>query len=365
VTSLNPPPPSPSPSEPAEIDRATIEALAAHFGLGSVRRLGRVTRGSTAHATIVLDTDRGQFFLKKRSGRAAEAPRCAEVHRLHRHLLRAGFPVPRLVRQPDSGRSIAQCGERVYELTHFVFGQPFNQTAPASRAAGQMLARFHLHVASLQPPHTEAHLAATFHDVRAPLEAVADRIAACVCRDDPRAERARVEDRVRSLIRRYALAADRVNGEGFHHWPRMIVHGDWHPGNLVYEPEGSGILAVLDLDSMRFEPRVVDVANGALHFSMRSAGPDPRRWPDAPDAGRLAAFCDGYDHFTSSCVLSRPEVRTMPWLMLEALIVESLGPLASTGRFNGLPGRPFLDMVERKSRWLEHHAREIVHQLGD
>src|SRR5690606_12962081 len=67
----------------------------------------------------------------------------------------------------------------------------------------------------------------------------------------------------------------------------------------------------------------------------------------------------GYDSVPDA-VLSRAELRTIPWLMIEALIAESVIPVAATGSFARMEGFGFLQMVERKVRWLQAHADHLV-----
>jgi Ser/Thr protein kinase RdoA (MazF antagonist) len=155
-----------------------------------------------------------------------------------------------------------------------------------------------------------------------------------------------------------------VNALGYANWPRTTVHGDWHPGNLIFR-ENADVAVVLDLDGTRFEPRATDIANGALQFSMRVDQSEPADWPASVDEVRLLAFCDGYDEFDEEFMLSAPEVRSLPHLMIEALIAESLGPIAATGRFGRFTGRAFLEVIERKSAWLVQHADRMTRILGD
>lgn len=58
-------------------------------------------------------------------------------------------------------------------------------------------------------------------------------------------------------------------------------------------------------------------------------------------------------------VLSRAELRILPQLMIEALIAECAIPIAATGRFARTPGAVFLEMVERKVRWLQDHSNDL------
>jgi hypothetical protein len=101
------------------------------------------------------------------------------------------------------------------------------------------------------------------------------------------------------------------------------------------------------------------VANGALQFSIIGGGDDPAQWPDYIDESRFKRFLRGYDS-VPNCVLSRAELRTVPWLMVEALIAESVIPIAATGSFARMEGIGFLLMVERKVRWLQSHAERLA-----
>jgi Ser/Thr protein kinase RdoA (MazF antagonist) len=149
-----------------------------------------------------------------------------------------------------------------------------------------------------------------------------------------------------------------VTDAGYADWEQVLVHGDWHPGNLLYRD--GAIVAVLDFDSARLEPRLSDVANAALQFSMQMQRPeDPASWPDGFDARRIRSLLRGYDQARAAAVT--PEERqALPWLMVEALIVESVIPIAATGTFARVSGAAFLQMVERKVRWLRPRQRKLV-----
>jgi len=53
--------------------------------------------------------------------------------------------------------------------------------------------------------------------------------------------------------------------------------------------------------------------------------------------------------------------RTMiPDLMIEAMIVESVIPIARTGMFGTVKGSTFLRMIERKLRWLMTRRDRVI-----
>jgi Ser/Thr protein kinase RdoA (MazF antagonist) len=129
---------------------------------------------------------------------------------------------------------------------------------------------------------------------------------------------------------------------------------------MIYD--GDRVAAVIDYDSARFLPRAVDVANGALQFSILGGGggngeEDVARWPAELDESRFRRFLRGYDEVS---LLTEAEVRTLPWLMIEALVAEAVFPIAATGHFGRLEGTSFLQMVRRKVQWMQKSADQLV-----
>jgi len=158
---------------------------------------------------------------------------------------------------------------------------------------------------------------------------------------------------VHTLYEYYDAAADKVNTLGAEAMPRQVIHGDWHPGNLIFRKDE--VVGVIDYDSCRVAERAVDVANGLLHFSLL-AGRHPNEWPDEADEERLETFAAGY---RSTVALTDVELRCVAHLMIEAMIAESVVPIARTGHFGQWTGFSFLKMVSRKVCWFRDHEDEI------
>ena len=107
----------------------------------------------------------------------------------------------------------------------------------------------------------------------------------------PDLDRVAVGTRNQFLQSASARAADTADAAGLPDWPTQVVHADWHPGNLIFG--GQQVSAVIDFDAARVQPRIMDVANGALQFSIDGGGEDLSVWPDAPDEGRFKPLCQG------------------------------------------------------------------------
>src|SRR5204863_4838506 len=105
------------------------------------------------------------------------------------------------------------------------------------------------------------------------------------------------------LLQSYRHASDMAERQGIATWPRQIVHADWHPGNMLFRE--NRVVAVIDYDSARLLPRIIDIANGSLQFSILGGDDDVSKWPDYPDESRFKRFLRGYDEVM---LLSQAEI---------------------------------------------------------
>ena len=152
----------------------------------------------------------------------------------------------------------------------------------------------------------------------------------------------------------YNESSTRVNQFGFDSWPQQVVHGDWHPGNMLFAQHK--LVAVLDFDSVKVAPAVTDLANGMLQFSIVGDRPNPADWPDYLDQARLVQFLRGYRQIIQ---LDKHRLASLLDLMIETIIAEAVLPVATTGFFGNLSGHDFLKMINRKARWLDKNRQTL------
>lgn len=342
---------------------AELEGVLRRYDLGRIDSIREFTRGAPQAPKVVVAGPCGRFLIKRRAPGEDHPYQVAFCHALQLHLGDRRVPAPLLVGTRDDNNSMLQLDGRVYEVTEYIEGDAFDRSPEAAGAAGEMLARFQ---AGARGFHTPWHTPSDFvhGDERAELllDRCLDRFAGQLDGSgEPVGQggsAAALLDQMRGLWRRAVGALDHA---GVTAWPRDLLHADWHPGNLVFA--GRSIRAVLDFDSCRRGPRLIDVAAGSLNFSILSGdgagsgGLDPARWPAAPDEGRARAFLAGYQRGLTP--LSEAERGVLAAAMAAAMILESLPPVASTGAFAGIPGLPFLDMVRRKSAWLLENAEAV------
>ncbi|TVQ33574.1 MAG: hypothetical protein EA376_02065 [Phycisphaeraceae bacterium] len=329
-----------------------LAAVLSHYDTGVIEQIREFPRGSSKSPKVVIRCERGEFLLKRRAPGRDDLRKVNFSHAVQLHLGARGFPLARLVRERRRHNTLLSLNGRVYELFEFVNGSAYDHSRELAEAAGRELAGFHRNLADLHPDWSPP--AGSYHNssrIQAHMEVIPQRVGASG------AEGAALPDVIAGLQRRYTEAARRAELAGVADWPQQVIHGDWHPGNMLFR--GPQVIAVLDFDSVRMAPRALDIAGGALQFSISMQGDDPDIWPIELDEDRFLAFCHGYDR-VSGCTISTAEIEAVPWLMIESLIVEAVIPIAATGSFATLEGGAFIRMVGRKVDWIESNARRLA-----
>jgi Ser/Thr protein kinase RdoA (MazF antagonist) len=335
----------------ARFSSEELVKVLSHYDTGVVHGVSPLVGGSRRAPKVVVKAERGTFLLKRRPRAKDDLERVAFAHTVQRHLAGRGFPVPELLATVDDRVTALSLEDHIYEFFRFVEGSRYDGSTDAAKEAGRQLAILHKHLAKLAVPGDRSRWC--FHDstlVRRQLKLIGSG------RRTGSRHKARAV--VQSLLIRYDRSSDRVNRFGFKSWKRQVIHGDWHPGNILFS--GGRIVAVVDFDSVRVSPPPTDLANGMLQFSIVADKPDPADWPDRFDQPRLLAFLNGYREITS---LSQRKLYSLVDLMIEAMIAEAALPVAATGFFGHLSGLPFLDMIVRKTKWLRRHRRPLTEAM--
>ncbi len=321
-----------------------------HWEIGIIEAITEFPKGSRKAPKVLVVSENGKFLLKRRARGRDDPYKVAFCHALQLHLASQQFPLPHLIGTKRDNNSMLQWRGGVYELFEYIPGQPYPQTLESTYESGKVLGLFHKlleHFRSeWQPPTGSYHLAPS---VESGLRSIPQIVPPQVM------STAGVEGLLASLLDHYRRGAEVVESLGLETWPRQIVHADWHPGNMLFR-EGH-VAAVIDYDSARALQRVIDIANGCLQFSIIGGEEEVSRWPEYLDESRFKRFLRGYDEVM---LLSQAELRAVPWLMVEALIAEAVFPIAATGSFGRMEGLAFLQMVNRKVKWLAKESARLV-----
>lgn len=330
-----------------------VETILQRYDIGTVERAQEYRRGSRAAPKLKVWSTEGTFLLKRRSTARHPLARIRFAHSIQASLEREGYPVAHLMRVRETGSALVLLGDHAYELFRYIEGDRYDRSSHSAARAGEALGELHRLTRAMDwsaaPP-------ASFHDspsVRLALDHVAEAIA----RIEPDCDRPWLDELSRELRMLYTRAGEEVELLGLRRLERAVVHGDWHPGNLIFRD--GRVVGVIDFDSARAEPWVTEVANGMLQFALHGmTSMSPHEWPDDLDPRRLRSFLTGY-LTVAARPLTMDERRMIPWMMIEAMVAESAIPVANHGRFAELKGSEFIDLVRRKCQWVRHHRRAI------
>ena len=329
-----------------------LAEVLSRYDIGKIRKVMRLAGGSSRAPKIAVTTTRGRFLLKRRFHGKDDVYRVTFAHAVQTHLAKRYFPTAPLVTTRDEVNTILQLRGNIYELFKFVGGSRYKGSAEEIIDTGRQLAKFHQYLANFK--FEWEPLKASFHDsttVRGHLKTFASD-------SSPDSERP-IQDVGGELMALYNRASVRVNQLGFDSWPQQVVHGDWHPGNMLFS--NGKIVAVLDFDSAKIAPPVTDLANGMLQFSIVGDRPNPADWPDYCDQAKLIQFLNGYREVIK---LTKNEAVSLLDLMIETIIAESVLPVAATGFFGNLSGVDFLKMIRRKADWIDKNRKKLTEAMG-
>jgi homoserine kinase type II len=334
--------------------RETLAIVLSHYDVGVIDSITEFPRGSRKAPKLLLVSELGKFLLKRRARGKDDPFKVAFTHALQLFLTAKQFPLPHLVGTRRDNNSMLQWRNGVYEMFEYIPGQSYPQTLEATFDAGRVLALYHKLLEDFKsewrPPGGSYHMASA---VETSLKSIAAHLPV-----SPAGEQTEAIHLLGHLLKSYRKGAAGAQQAGLDTWPRTIVHADWHPGNMLFRD--NRIVAVIDYDSARLLPRVIDTANGLLQFSIIGGDDDVSKWPDTLDESRFHRFGRGYDQVL---ILSQAEIKTIPHLMIEALIAEAVLPIAQTGSIGRLEGLSFLQMVLRKVRWMEQNYDKMVELL--
>jgi len=340
----------------AHFSSEELVRVLSHYDVGVIHQTRPLSGGNRRAPKMVVVSEQGKFLLKRRPRGKDDLYRVAFAHAVQSHLAGKNFPVTSLLATRSDNNTILQMNSHIYEFFKFVSGIRYDGSPEATIDAGRQLANFHRHLADFA--HEFKPLQASFHDsstVRTHLRTIgSDRSARPSGNSRLRGNDVSPQSTAEALTILYNESSIRVNQLGFDSWPRQIIHGDWHPGNMLFSRQK--VAVVLDFDSIRVAPAVIDLANGMLQFSIVGGRPNPADWPDYFDQDKLLQFLAGY----KEALLDEYKLKALLDLMIETMIAEAVLPIAATGFFGHLHGTDFLLMIRRKAEWLNKNRDQIT-----
>jgi len=300
-----------------------------HYPIGNIQSVREMIAGSAESPKAVIECDRGKLLLKRRARGLENASLVGFAHEVILGCLDQGVCVPPLIGAKNDNNSMCQIGDKTYELFVFIEGTVFDQSADHAHQAGMLLGELHYAMDSITTSFEPT-------------------IESSVVNPERAAGRGLAEDTQTSVKRilEYGLDAHRANAR-----PPAIVHGDWHPGNMIFD--GPEIVAICDFDNCRRGSRDRELAQALVYLSMQRAVDG--RVPDEPSIERILSAWNGYRELSNDT----PNPRLIGSLMPAVLLDEALaGSPSMQTRSSGL-----IDAAIAKACWLDEHNPEIVRAL--
>ena len=329
-----------------QLSQREIDHVLGHYDLGKVISINELAAGSVYSPKVVIETSRGKLLLKRRA-RGLDLPAMvAFSHEIMIGCLSLGLCVPPLL-ATKTNNSMVQFEDQVYELFAFIEGVGFDRSPTMIKAHAQQAG------ALLGETHRTLNRVET--NFQAPIEPTTIDLTRAHLLDSSRPN---IAAHTRDLLTRVLgygdeLAQANAQAPGF-------VHGDWHPGNMIYR--GDQIVSVCDFDNTRLGSRAREVAQAMVHFSLKAptSGQTALNCDPDPDIVAMRSFWTGYMGETSTPVRARLCAGLMPAVMVdEALaLLPSHAESAPSGQSDSM-----LIAVARKAGWLDDHQGEVISLL--
>lgn len=311
-----------------------VAGIISRYDIGTITSMRTYERGSSRAPKALIESDQGEFLLKRRAPGRDDPRRIRFEHAVHKKLLESGYPVAEIMASRRSGSTAIRGTHGIYELFRFVRAQRCHGNTGEIEACGRSLSDFHeiLNDFDYSIPNVRG-----FHSV-SKINSHIDKYSSKLSRKSRR-----LCNEIKDC---YAESASGVESLGWSKWSTTIVHGDWHPGNVLFGNQ-SDVKVVLDFDNVRREPRIVDIAAGVLHFGRYVTAlhnDEGSTWPIQLHEGSVKALARGYASHSQS-PLAATEMAALPLLMVEAIALETMPSLLREGHFGNHSIEEFLPIV--------------------
>lgn len=321
-----------------------ISEVLTHYDIGTIESVRPFLAGSSRAPKAKVTAGSSAYLLKRLAPSRSDLEGLAFQHSLLKHLNTSGFPVAEVIHSTGR-RTTVNLGDNYYEMSRWIDGRRYAYLDREAKSCGSAMAVLHdLAVPLLD----EAPVRRGFHD-RADVARAANELTAAA----PKSIRSAYES-IGETLRR----ARRLVRPWWSKLPAVVVHGDWHPGNLLMGDER--VAAVIDFESTRSEPRIGDLANGLLQFSLeRRAGVPIAEWPVSCDFELFAAMQAGYQLVARS-PLTDTEINCIPPLMIEALATESIIAIRRRGRVRKMMPDAVVPWIADRLRLIETNSERLL-----
>ncbi|MAT81198.1 MAG: hypothetical protein CMJ29_06080 [Phycisphaerae bacterium] len=339
-------------------DALTLETdevvrVLSHYDIGEPRSIRGYFRGSSKSPKALIESDAGKYILKRRGPGRDDPRRIVYEHAVHDHLSSQGYPVVEIIHSRRSRSKVVRSRDGIYELFRYVKAARCDGDSSSLVACGEALASFHEHLMTFDQPSPDVRGFHSVPDVPVHMERFAEK------------QKSRHRRACLFIRDAYVQSSRKVDQMGWASWPQTVVHGDWHPGNVLFGSEGE-VVVVLDFDAVKWETRMSDLSSAILHFGRYVSAlrcEDGRTWPVNIDIHAASALLKGYMSRSSR----RPaamELASIPSLVIEALVLETMPSLMREGRFGDMDTPEMLEHVVSSIERIRSESGRLISALG-
>jgi homoserine kinase type II len=237
-----------------------ISRVLHHYDLGDLKSARQMERGYVNDNWIV-ETTHGRYFFKRRHPDLRKPDIIRAQHALIKHLRHFGFPVPAII-TTTAGQTLLVLDNEFYEIQEFIEGTSYqhNKLAHFERAA-RTLGHYHACVQGFEPLVLQD--LGSLYDPTILTVHLTDLKDSWELRQDPARQQ---------IIQKLASHAGELTTRFARHdeLPFLVIHGDYHAGNLIFD--GDRIVGVVDFDKASWRPRVVELAEVLIYFASLRPG---------------------------------------------------------------------------------------------
>lgn len=324
-----------------------IEHILTFYTLGKLYGVTQAYRGFV-NETAFIQTSVGRFVVRRNHRRLSEAAHRYR-HRLINYLVEHAFPTPALV-PTNMGDTLLHLDGRLYEIMTYVHGTDYDPQRPQQLLnIGATLAQYHRLTQPFPPPTENPSMRYSASNIMALTEKLT--------MNDVMGD---LYEPLTWYANRAAQLRAMLKDKEYTTLPHLIIHGDIHRDNLLFEHDQ--VVALLDFDQVAYDARVVDIADALVAFTSTKPAHGPISWGlfQGPLDEKLAArFLSAY---TRVFPLTPAEITALP-VVLEALWLQGeLGRVISTPE--GAPDyhQSVLDQGRELSAWMQAHSKQLTMQ---
>jgi len=296
--------------------------------------------GGTANCNFIITTEKGKFFLKRRSPRYSSHERVIFESSFQDYLHRNKLPVfpPCFTREK---KTFVSKNGQLYQLYPFVPGQRYRCLPEEVESVARHLALFHQLGRCFSPPVPK--ILPRYDD---------PAVAAAILQKIKNAASTRQKGQIERLEMKLEEILRVLPDSQYWKLPGTFIHGDWHPVNLLFRK--SCVCGIFDFDWVSWQPRIRDLSDGLLFFCSRVK----RRYknfsifsltqPMTIDAKQIILFLETYHKILP---LTVEECKLLPVFMEARWIfcrVDGLRKVPENKQIDFLLDRVFLPLREIK-----------------